>query len=537
MVFIAFVASLILTIVCHLKKRQLGTQGGRGFWFHFVDKSLEFLLPFTVISGLFCLLSLFINGTSDRLTLQYLRWFENRLRWLKSFSALFKLSAFGTSIVLIVIYLLSLTRIPSQHTARMLPYLKKYKTTIKSVYITIVIVFSFTFFGVQSDQPAAELRFRIRDNEKLYGELRKEVEATLRKGVTDKLYTKIYHSFDRDYRNDMRRGDDGPPPPDGDPLGGNGGGGGGGDDDKGGGGGKGPLVYDLFDNPDDHGPDASPPAPDNASTTALNKAFEALRRYRSSFQTRFTDLLASDAGRELALQPPQMLTDNLKSHALKAMFENHPIMEPVIGKLIEVLHKTLEPLIQRGADKITGGSVRDPESTRQAITIEVSAIVRETPVTPGYIISDKLSKARAVIAEKWRGFTQAIARPEIKQTDEELARINEQIHLLTCPSEANRLLAARALAAGGSRLTKVQVQQIKEVLKLDKWRIGFSPIHEALFVEVPVKYYAALALEGMRSRYVLSEDRVAAAEIIYNVETGPPSKQYTEDEVANRIVV
>lgn len=535
MVFIAFIASLILTIGFHFKKRQLEAKGGGRFWFHFFDKSLEFLLPFTIVAGLFCLLSLFISGTSDRLTIKYLRWFEDAVRWIKSFSALFKLSALGTSIVLIVIYLASLTRIPTKNTARMLSDLKKYKTFIKTVYIVIVIVFSFTFFGVQSDAPAAELRFRIRDNEKLYGELRKEVEAALRKEVTDKLYVKIYHTFERDYRVDMERGDDGPPPTDGGPPDGGGGGGGGGDDN---GGGSGPIVYDLFDNsgrPDDDL--KPPPTPDNVSGISINRAFEALRRYRVSFQTKFIRLLASDAGRELALQPPQIITDHLKSYVLKVMLEDYPILEPVLGKVVELGHKTLEPLIQKGVDRITGTSADDPEATRQAMLIEASKIVRETEVRRGYNITAEVRQARDVIAKKWQGFTLAMSRPDnIKQSSEELGRINEQIHLLTCPSEENRLAAARALAQSGSRLTKAQVEQIKEVLKLDKWRIGISSTQEGLFVEVPVKYYAALALEGMRSRHLLSEDRVAAAEIIYEVESQPPSKQYSEDEVKQRMI-
>lgn len=57
-----------------------------------------------------------------------------------------------------------------------------------------------------------------------------------------------------------------------------------------------------------------------------------------------------------------------------------------------------------------------------------------------------------------------------------------------------------------------------------------------MFAEVPAKYYAALALEGMRSRYLISADHVSAAEIIYEVETRPPTKQYSKEDVEERMV-
>jgi hypothetical protein len=509
---------------------------------------LDFLIPFTVIAGFFCLLSLFISGTSDVLTIEYLRRFEDALGRIKSFTALFKLSPFATGVVLIVIYLLGLTRIPSKHTGRMLTDLKKYKKFIGAVYMVVVILCSFTFFGVQSDTPAAELRFRIRENEKLYGELRKEVEDAVRKEVADRLYFKIYHALPRDYRIDMARGDDGPEPPDGwppkPPQGPNGGGGPGGNRDGGGGGG-GPIVYDLFDDTgpdefDDVGagqqlPGPLAPSPGNASADRIGRAFEALRRYRKDFQTKSLRLLATEHGREIALQPPKFVTNKFKEYVFKEMTDRHPILEPVIGKLFELFDKSLEPAIQKAVDKVIGSAVLDPETLRQSIDIEASAIVKEKSVVTGYGFSDRVQRVRAAIAKQWQNVKGALSYSDPAQTEEEAARINEQIHLLTCPSEENRLNAARKLAGEGARLTQAQVQLIKESLKLDKWRFRLSPTAEGMYVEAPVKYYPALALEGMRSRHVGGEDRVAAAEIIYNVETHPPDKQYRKDEVEERM--
>lgn len=543
MVIIALIVSIILTVVFYSRRRQLKAKGGKTFWYHFFDKSLEFLIPFTIIAGFFCLLSLFISGTSDILTIEYLMWFENALGWIRSFTAMFKLSALLTGGILIALYIVGLLPIFSRfNTGRLVPYLKKYKTIVRTVYMIVVIFFSFTFFGVQSDKPAAELRFRIKENEKLYGELRKEVEDAVRKEIVDKLYIKIYHAFPRDYRIDMGRGDDGPPPPDNSPPpSGPNGGGGGNNNDDGDRGGAGPIVYDIFDDPGASGqtsaptPRPSPPVPGHASRSRIGSAFESLRRYRVAFQTQFIKLFASDAGQELVVQPPKVLTNKLKKYVFKEMMDNHPILEAIIDKLFEIVDKKIEPSVQRAVDKITSSAVQDPEATRQAINIEASAIVKEINVTSPYGFSDRVRKARETISKKWQNFTGVWARPT-SQTPEEAARINEQIHLLTCPSEENRLLAARALAQEGARLTQPQIEQIKEVLKQNKWRIRLSPTQQGMFVEVPVKYYSALALEGMHSGYLSSADRVAAAEIIYEVETHPPDKQYTQAEVEERMV-
>lgn len=554
MVFIAFVVSLILTLVFQFRKRQLGARSN-SFWFHFFDKSLEFLWPFTIIAGIFCLLSLFVSGTSDVLTMQYLRWFENAVGWLKSFIGLFKLGAFATGLALIGIYFLGLAQIPTKHTERLLSDLKQYKKFIKWAYLIVVILFSFTFFGVQSDKPAADLQFRIKENDKLYGELRDEVEAALRKEVADKLYFQIYHSLPRDYRIDMDRGDDGPEPPDGwsptpspspspSPNGE-----GGGDNWVGSTDVSGPLVYDLFDDSRSE-EQATASAPDYASASRIERVFEGLRRYRANLPSKNIGLKITDLGREMAVQPANGAINYIKDYALRECM-SHPLAEFIAGWVKGLADKGSELLVHKAADRIAGKAVQDPEAIRQLINIEAREIVARKSIGPIYGFSARVEQVRELIKKQWAGVTGPSVRSDPKQSAEQTARINEQIHLLTCPDENNRLNAARKLAQGGARLTKPQVQDIKDVLKkaqepvkitaenpqgVQRFRFGLSTTAEGMFVEVPLKYYPALALEGMRSRHVSSEDRVAAAEIIYDVETHPPARQYTKEEVADRMV-
>lgn len=267
----------------------------------------------------------------------------------------------------------------------------------------------------------------------------------------------------------------------------------------------------------------------------MGRAFEALRRYRKDFQTKSLRLLATEHGREIALQPPKFVTSKFKDYVLKEMIDRHPILEPIFGKLFEIFDKSLEPSIQKVVDKVTSSAVQDPETIRQLIDIETSAVIKGKSAVYGYSFSDRVKKIRATIAKQWQNVTGDLSYSDPVQTEEEAARIKEHIHLLTCPSEENRLNAARKLAGEGARLTLAQVQLIKKSLILDTLRFRLSPTAEGMYVETPVKYYPALALEGMRSRHVAAADRVAAAEVIYNVETDPPDKQYRKDEVEERM--
>ena len=554
MVILAFAASLILTSVFYYWKRRIEDRGGKVFWHIFFEKSLEFLIPFTVIAGLFLLLSLFVGGTSHLWTIERLRQFEKALAAIAAYAAEFKLSALLTGIILLALYFIGLLPMLSKYKIAdsVLPYLKKYKTAVRWVYTILVLLFSFTFFGVQSEKPAAELRFRIEENEKLYGELRDEVEEALRKEVADKLYLKIYHvSFDRTYRIDMDRGDDGPPqppppppppPPSGPP---------GGDDpvDDGGGDDKGPIVYNLFNDPDSDvkapdptpsptpGSPSAPPVPEHASIGKTSRALVALARLRNAIQRPFIRLFATEAGREIGLQPAKMFSSKIKKEALDVLTADNPLAGALVAKLVEMFDKNVEPLVLKGIERATSAAARNPERARQIITIEANSVVASTEVGLRPFITAVIQKARDSIARQWYNITRLPARP-VKQSAEEAARIDYQIGQLTCPSEENRLRAAAYLARVAARLNESQVARIKEGLgeKMQKLlRFKISPTHEGMFVEVKVKYYAALALEGMHTNHLLSVDRVAAAEIVYEVESNPPAKLYTWEEVEERM--
>jgi hypothetical protein len=68
-----------------------------------------------------------------------------------------------------------------------------------------IILFSFTFFGTQTGEPAAKLRFRINEAEGKYGELRQDVEVSVSKEVARKLLEKVQSNLPKDYRDDLER--------------------------------------------------------------------------------------------------------------------------------------------------------------------------------------------------------------------------------------------------------------------------------------------------------------------------------------------
>jgi hypothetical protein len=203
MITLVIAASAILTLVFLFKKHQLEVRGGKRLAYHFFDKSLEFLIPFTIISTLFFLLSLLVANTSNETTIQRLILFEKLVGFFKWFVSIFKLGALAVVILLSIFYLLSLTRIPSKYTTQLVSFFKNYRKVIKTVYMIVIILFSFTFFGTQTGTPEARLRFRIKEAEGNYGELRQEVKDAVSQEVGRKLVEKIKKSLPPDYRKDL----------------------------------------------------------------------------------------------------------------------------------------------------------------------------------------------------------------------------------------------------------------------------------------------------------------------------------------------
>lgn len=591
MVLLAVITGAILTIIFVIKKRQLEATGGKRLAYHFLDKSLEFLIPFTIIGTFFLLLSYFVAGTSNKTTLQHLILFEKLIGIFKWFVSFFEVSALVAIGLLFIFYFLSLTRIPSKYTSHLIPYFKKYQKIVKMVSLIIIILFSFTFFGTQTGEPAARLRFRIHEAEGKYGELRQEVEGSLKQEVARQLLEKVKSSLPKEYRDDLEeqsqfyvifsnlqseyqyyrtnyaRRDprteiiiNAPPPPDPPPNPR-----GGGDKPGGGGGGTNPtasdpsldkvpdkssnkspdtsskrvsgesasetpqpgkrIVYDLFEeservaNPTDT-------LPPQASAEKIAEASQSVKTFRERFQPEAVKLLQSEHGQELAAQLPESFTGKIKEAVFKSLTDRYPILEPIIDVFFGTLDKELETRTQKAVDKVTKALAQNPANASSVIAQEASQVVKETQVKTPTPLLNKARQMREAWRKRIQGIRDTISRlrtqgQKFDEIAETIRTADEQIDLLTCKNEEARKAAAAKLAAASPHLTETQVIKIEALLEDYGTRLRKSKKYPSMYEEVPVRYYAALAVQKMQSQYMTEGVKERASEVIKEVNNTP----------------
>ena len=115
MITTVFLIGCLLTYLFLRKKRKIEENNWKtNFIYYFYKNSLDFLVPFVVITFLYLMLSLVVAIASNYTSLHYLIRFEESLEKLKTFFTIFKLNAIEALFVLVALYLLGFLRFPSQ---------------------------------------------------------------------------------------------------------------------------------------------------------------------------------------------------------------------------------------------------------------------------------------------------------------------------------------------------------------------------------------------------------------------------------------
>lgn len=557
------ISASILTFVFWIQKRRLKRKGGKRLAYHFFDKSLEFLVPFTIVGVVFLLISLSISNVTDQTTVGRLLFLERLIGAFRGFVSVFKIGVLPTIGLLIVFYLLSLTRIPSKYTSRLLPYFKKYRKVLKWCYLVTMILWSFTFFGTQAGEPVARLRFRITEAEGKYASLHQEVQATLWQETQKKIIEKIKATADPEYRKGFDEQDKyfvtfiqlrssyqdfkasnpdprveyivnhpppkDPPPPR--PSNSNGTG------PKPPGAGSGPsgeaemfetdsrrgLVYEVFE--------AAPPTKPavktdtDVSASQIDEAVKSVRNYRTSFKSGLANVLKSDSGQEIVFVLPRTFSSKLKNFVAQSLIERYPIFEPLLDSMLGVSTAAMESRIAAATEKMASSLAKDPSTATQTIQTEAGRIADETVIP----YSENLMRKGRAVSARLESRGQLLRNAQAKLDDrrrelEEAAReaeqvaaaseeIENQIELLSCRNEDLRLNAAKELEKAGPNLTSGQVTKIEALLNSNEVRLRPSKTFSDRYEPVPVRYYAAKALANNPSEYVSEGIRDVARQI------------------------
>lgn len=517
MITIVFLIGCFLTFLFLMKKRKIEEYNWKkGALYYFYKNSLEFLVPFVVITFLYLMLSLVVAVASNSATLHYLIRFEQSIEKLKAFFSIFKLNAIEALIVLVALYLLGFFRFPAQKSKKIFSLFDKYQLLVRRVYIVLVLLCSFTFFGTQLGEPTKNLRLHIKTIREGYADLSKDVQDTIAEEVAIGLYPKVYDQFPqsyqnafelpakieqetkalRDYYNSVRtefgtenrnievmleRGS---------------------------------LRTKTALNLESeiNFPDAVQkrryyfviPDPHQTSYKKVENAKTALGKYRYRQQSRFINLLQIEGGKQVTTQIPKVFTGEAKKALFQQFINEYPILEPIVDVFFKTLDNGIETNVEKVVERVTNATITNPENVGKLISEEMANIVQQKTVSiPAAILKQSDQVAKQLTKELANIKNARLKVDRLLNTG-----VFDLIAQLSSTNEDVRTKASDKLSNMGEKLTESQVKMIVNIMRFDqaKWsRFLYRESHCRWFEYTSVKYYAANALINMQSQYVNNE--------------------------------
>ena len=519
MIYSLFIASSIISFVLRRKKRQLQDRGDdKRLSYYFVKNSLEFFAPLSIATGLYTALLLFVSLVSERASAGYLQKLETTLETWKSFySAHIKLSLMQVMILLAVLYISGLFLISAETSKQLDTFFKKGRLWLRRVYVLLVLLCSFTFFGIQPGDPATDLSVHIKTIRGEYSNLRKNTRAALAKAAANQLVTKIQSQLPPSYHNAVslasktesekvhlqdsyakaqhkyevkvvevesilaktRPAEAGGPGSD--------------VTDK---------NYEVADENISEADSAQVTETEVRSAEAeASKVLQELPAPEFEFPN-------AEGAKRLLAEVPKAFSSRAKSALFSSLIKESSFAEPIIDVLLATFDDKVKAKWEETIDRAMKAIMRNPANAPQAIKDEASGFVKqaEVKIPPEAInTSERLSvTAGADLATIQRAQTQM--ESDIKRVQD--ARAEALIAKLHSPGESERKEAARELSAMGEELSKEKVNELVSTMRRggQTWRkFLYREGHCDFFEYTSVKYYAADALEGMKSPYVSDE--------------------------------
>jgi hypothetical protein len=504
------VAACFLTILVIRNKRSLKKQRrDHEVLYYFLKSSCEFLVPFTFVLLFYVGLLLVILAVWKSISLHSLIWLEDSLTTIHSYTR-WKLSKLMVLGFFIGIYILGLLGMRLKVRERLYGGVETLYTWGKRVYVVFVFLCSFTLLGTQLGQPTDDLRLRIKLTRDGYAELRQQTKEALSEAVAVKLYSKTYDSFPPDYHAALKR-----PQEIGTQT-------------------KSLRAYysnaqtelgvrsskaesvlsraeartrlasDLqteiqgAEETSDKSANVSNSEPREVTYRKISEAKVAVQDYRQKTRGRLISFLTTEDGKKLTVQGAKIMTDFLKSRVVSSWIKLYPISEPLIDVFVKTLDEALKAKLKKLADDITPSVVESPTNFETAIDDESTKVAAETELK---IPQDMIEKARQSGVQ----LEQELADIEVAKTE----IFEELIVRLYNPSERDRTTAARHLSVTPD-ISEAKVNKLIIIMRKgnQQWITSSyrSEGHHCTDYEyTSVRYYAATALERIKSPYVNEE--------------------------------
>jgi hypothetical protein len=196
----AWFVGLLVAILFWRKKRLVERKDirkGAGYFFYLF--SLEFLVPFTIILGAYYAFCGALWFMIDSVNLGALVKLEEALEKARSMFSVFKVSAFQTFGVLVILYLLNFVRVPSSNISTLFKFFDRYQKFVRRAYIVAVLLASFTLLGSQIGNPTSALKVKIRTTRDGYADLVNDTAELLSQVVFHDLFEKAKKDFPESY--------------------------------------------------------------------------------------------------------------------------------------------------------------------------------------------------------------------------------------------------------------------------------------------------------------------------------------------------
>jgi hypothetical protein len=451
-----FLISAALAAFCRKRRAAWKARDDKSLRYLFFDKSVDFLIPLAGVALFYSLLSLLVAGTSDRTTLGRLETLEGFFDSLKYYLSyvVFKpwIAALIIGALIVFDLLVTFYLKPSALASRY----KDYNKWSKRVYMVVVLLCSFTFFGNQIGEQRARLRLRTDKIKTGYRKLREEAEDALQASVQQQLYDKVRVSLPPDiteafdYTKDRASAVSGlrqnytevkkygVKDPQADEI---------------------LARYDRLEKQTSEYSDkpvrydepgviesgghkvesasaevnaadetAASPASLKLSGETVEAALSELKAKRP-LRARLVELLKTDGVKQLLCQFPKSFTSVAKSTIYKNVVGEYPLLEQVVDVFVGTYDKRIEGEVKASADRVADALLENPERVDEVLSAEAKKISDSVEVKPPRTILAKLRSVAAGLKNDLKGIraaTQKVSSSLAYQQEQEAARTRDE---------------------------------------------------------------------------------------------------------------
>lgn len=516
MIYYLVIVAFIITLLFFRKKRELDRRfENKSLFYFFLKNSLEFLVPLVIVTGFYAVLLLFVSAAAGRATLGFLEQLEKTLLKINAFySSYIKLSVTQVIIILAALYVAGLFLISADTSKKVSAFFAKGRLWIRRIYVLIVLLCSFTFFGIQPGEPATVLSVHIKSLREGYANLRKQTRDAISKEVANQLINRIENGLPPSYHHaislvgtiDSQKSDlhdyyakaqneysikngavesvlgrttqsEGGVP---------------GKPDAG--------VGDEKVDVKSYEGDAS-----QINDSRLKSAEAEIKKAAPNQPAVKFEFPNQEGAKRLVLEVPKIFSGKVKSALFSSMIGEHPLLGPIVDSLFATADDKFKQEFEETIDRATGSVIRNPETAQQVIHDETSRVVNQTDIRIPQEAINKSARVNTELETQLTTIQHAKAKVNSEITQIENGRADKLIAQLHSSRESDRESAAQQLSQMGDKLSKEKVDALISTMRRggQTWsKFLYREEHCSFYERTSVKYYAADALQRMKSPYV-----------------------------------